>query len=150
MLMKLKKFCALPPAERKLLLQALLCLPLLSLALWSMGFRRLQAWLLRRPASHPSGDCSPDAATVARLVNAAANNLPGHHTCLPRSLLLQFLLRRGGIDCQLMIGVRKLDGRLDAHAWVECSGVPVNDQRGVASQYAVFDGPLAARSFVSS
>jgi hypothetical protein len=150
MLMKLKKFCALPPVERRLLLLALLCLSVLRLSLWWMGFRRLQAWLIRRPAPRPSRDGLPDAATLARLVDAAANNLPGHHTCLARSLLLQFMLRRSGIDCQLMIGVRKLDDHLDAHAWIECSGVPVNDQAGVASGYSAFDGPLAARSFVSS
>src|SRR3954468_6352350 len=105
MLMKLKKFFALSAAERKLLLLALFCLPVLRVALWCMGFRRLQAWLTRSPASRPPPDAFTDAATLGKLVNTAASNFPGNHTCLTRSLLLQFMLRRSGIVCQLMIGV---------------------------------------------
>lgn len=108
----------------------------------------MQAWLLSRPLAGPLRRALLDTAALARLVNAAANNLPGHHTCLARSLLLQSMLRRGGVDCQLMIGVRMLGDRLDAHAWIECSNVPINDEAGIASRYSAFDGPLAARSFV--
>jgi hypothetical protein len=146
---KLSKFRALPAKEKKLLLLAALCLPLLGLGLRWIGFRRIQAWLRSRPLAGRLRHALPEVAALARLVNAAANNLPGRHTCLARSLLLQFMLRRDGVDCQLMIGVRMLGDRFDAHAWIECSGVPISDEPGNVSRYSPFDGPLAARSFVS-
>jgi hypothetical protein len=48
-------------------------------------------------------------------------------------------LRREGLPSQLRIGVRKADGALKAHAWVELCGSVVNDD---PSAVAVFR-PLA-------
>ena len=61
-------------------------------------------------------------------------------------LLLGWLLRRRGVQSQLCIGVRLTQGALDAHAWVECEGVPVNDNPDVNAQFASFGDliPLAA------
>jgi hypothetical protein len=42
------------------------------------------------------------------------------------------------VESQLRIGVRLNQGRLDAHAWVECEGVPVNDRPDVGAQFASF------------
>ena len=41
----LRKFCALEPADRRLLLQIITVLPLTALGLRVFGFRRTQAWL---------------------------------------------------------------------------------------------------------
>jgi hypothetical protein len=43
--------------------------------------------------------------------------------------------------------VRKHDGHLLAHAWVECNGVPLNDDAAFVSDYLPFDGPLPAGAF---
>ena len=59
--------------------------------------------------------------------------------CLPRSLVLWFLLHRRRIDARIHMGVRQLDGALDAHAWVEWGAFVLNDRRNVRSRYAVFD-----------
>jgi hypothetical protein len=56
--------------------------------------------------------------------------------CLPRSLMLCWLLRRRGIDSQLHIGVRKGNGKMEAHAWVERNGVILNDQPDVNERFA--------------
>lgn len=59
--------------------------------------------------------------------------------CLGRSLLLWFLLRRKGIDAELVIGsLAPADGLLAAHAWVEVAGVPVNDEPRVRDRYGSF------------
>jgi hypothetical protein len=40
-------------------------------------------------------------------------------TCLRQSLLVYGILRRHGLGPELKLGVRKIDGTLDAHAWVQ-------------------------------
>ena len=71
------------------------------------------------------------AARLARLVESASRHHLRPMTCLTRSLALQALLRRQGIEADLRIGVRREDGLLHAHAWVEHAGVPVGEREDV-------------------
>jgi hypothetical protein len=60
--------------------------------------------------------------------------------CLGRSLTLWFMLRRRGVDACLIIGAGVSAGEgLDAHAWVEVDGVPVNDVAYVRDHYGSFN-----------
>lgn len=46
-----------------------------------------------------------------------------HYTCLRRATVLAFLLRRDGRDADVVFGARRrVDGRLEAHAWLRCGG----------------------------
>jgi len=138
---KLEKFAALPWPERRTLLAAVALLPLFWLGLKCFGLRRLQAWL-QRPLPATDASLSADEITrIATLVNGAAGLAPIPATCLTRSLLLGWMLRRRGVASQLRIGVRMNKGKLDAHAWVECAGVPINDQPDVGRQFAAFQTP---------
>ncbi len=132
-------------AERWLLAQALALLPLTALALRFMGFQRWQATLARlAPVGSPAVK-SDEAALVrqgratARLVETAARRGLYHASCLPRSLTLWWLLRRHGIDIALCIGVRKNEGRFEAHAWVELQGRILNDREDVRQRFSAFD-----------
>ena len=80
-------------------------------------------------------------------MNIATRHTPFRATCLSRSLLLGWLLRRRGVASDLRIGVRLTNGVLDAHAWVECSGVPVNDRPDIAAQFALFCDLVPLGSF---
>jgi hypothetical protein len=51
---------------------------------------------------------------------------------------LWFLLRRKGIDADLVIGAASSEGSLAAHAWVEVDGVPVNDSPDVSDRFGSF------------
>src|SRR2546425_2686623 len=62
-----------------------------------------------------------DVERASRLVDAVAGWYPPA-TCLKKSLILFRMLRRRGIPAELRLGVRKLDGEVSAHAWVECEG----------------------------
>ena len=73
----------------------------------------------------------------------ATRYLPGETKCLPRSIALLALLRRGGIECELRIGIGKTDPALEAHAWVEINGVPVNETSDVAQRYSAFEPNIA-------
>jgi hypothetical protein len=136
-------------AERWLLAQALVLLPLTALALWVVGFRRWQSALARLTprGTGPKGDEAvliAEGRAAARLVDAAARHGPYRATCLRRSLVLWWLLRRRGTACDLRIGVRKEAGQLQAHAWVEYRGVVLNDWADVSGRYASFNRAIIA------
>ncbi|MDY7092357.1 MAG: lasso peptide biosynthesis B2 protein [Acidobacteriota bacterium] len=135
-----------PARDRWLFLRSLILLPCCRLGLRVLGYRRLTALLGRwsRPAQD-GAQAGPSAELVSahrRAVERGARYLPGHYTCLHRSLLLWWTLRRAGLDCQLRIGVRREDGELAAHAWIEHQGRAVNDQPTVAEEFAPFEAPL--------
>jgi hypothetical protein len=51
---------------------------------------------------------------------------------------LQHLLRRAGEASELRLGVRKVDGRLDAHAWIEHQGAALMEAGDVRERFAPF------------
>jgi hypothetical protein len=134
---KFMKFMTLPAADQGVFLAALMLLPWFWLALRVVGLRRLQEWL-HTPATAESNPDPIQAKRLARLVNRAAQQPLVPATCLSRSLLLQWFLKRQGIASQLRIGIDKTTSEFKAHAWVECAGAPVNDHPDVAQRYAVF------------
>ena len=100
-----------------------------------------------RPSTRQAVDCV-SARRIAALVTASSRRMPIRATCLVRSLALNRMLRRRGIDSRLRIGVRLLEAsRLDAHCWVELDGVPLNDVADIASHYAAIGGALTAQAF---
>ncbi len=149
MVSRFSKLSALTWDERQLLALAALLLPLTWLALKLRGLSHLHARLSALPASRSesSGDLAPDR--MGYLVNAAASHSLFPASCLTRSLLLAWLLQRRGVSSRLRIGVRKAGDALDAHAWVECEGRPVNDAPDVAERFTPFDGPLSPGSFTA-
>jgi hypothetical protein len=146
---KFAKFRALTGAERRVLLAALLWLPLFWLGLQMLGLQRFQRWLQRKPLGTTNRLPLEEIRRLGTLVNIAARYAPGPVTCLTRSLLLCWLLRRKGLESKLRIGVRLTDVGLDAHAWVEYAGAPVNDRPDVDAVYAPFDKAISASAFTS-
>jgi len=63
---------------------------------------------------------SPSIGRIARLVDVVDANLPGHRTCLVRSLTTEVLLRAYDHSFRHRIGVEKTtDGDVQAHSWIE-------------------------------
>jgi hypothetical protein len=141
---KIGRFFALPLASRNLLLQSAVLLPLMALGLRLYGFQR---WFARldRSANPKSKISNPQsqAHRTAALVRLATRYTPFHATCLHRSLTLWWLLRRQGIPGDLRIGVRRQDGRFEAHAWVEYQSTVLNDTPDVNQRFAAFDEVIA-------
>lgn len=125
-----RKLWSLPAPRRSVLARACALLVLTAAALRLLGFRRWQATLARWLPLGRSRDAS--APETARLVAGAARRLAGADSCLPEALVLWALLRRHGIDADLRLGVRKRDGRLEAHAWVERGGRALHDAGAAA------------------
>lgn len=131
--------------ERWTFFVSLVLLPALALALNRAGMRRTRAFLEARtetavPAS--TEEAHERARRIARMVNAAARYSPYKANCLKRSLALWWLLRRRGIDSDVRIGVRKIEGSFQAHAWVEMGGVVVNDTPRFVQAFTPFAGDV--------
>lgn len=60
-----------------------------------------------------------------RLLNKLSRKLPWKPTCLRLATALRDSLCREGIDSNVKIGVCKKDGKIIAHAWLECCGIEV-------------------------
>lgn len=139
---KLIKFVKLESEERWELIQAMILLPMVGTTLRILGvkgtWRMLQGWGVT-PRRLPTDSKIYEIATrTTRLADIAARHGRYGGNCLSRSLLLLWLLRRRGIPCGLRIGVRKILGEFQAHAWVECFGRPVNDSFNVTRRFMPF------------
>ncbi len=126
--------------------QSWFLLPGVDWGLRLFSFRRVQDWALggkRQAFAHSpeNGSAGLEASSletarrVARQVGRAARNHLYPMSCLRRSLVLQHLLRRREIAAALRIGVRREDGMLQAHAWVEVGGVPIDEPEGIAAAF---------------
>lgn len=122
-----------------------------ALGLRLLGFRRWVTLLSRLTpacdalAVSPANPAASDAALqIARLVAAASRHGLYGGRCLERSVTLWWLLRRRCIPAELRIGVRKQGDRLEAHAWVEHLGRPLNDPQDVERDFLPFRPILPA------
>ena len=143
------QFKTLGRAQQRALLAAWAWLPLFWLGLRVLGLPGFQASLLKTPKQNERTLTLPDIQALGEAVNIAARHTPFPATCLTRSLLLGWLLHRRGVQSDLRIGVRLIEGSLDAHAWVECGGIPVNDRPDVATQFEPFGDLMPAKAFVT-
>jgi hypothetical protein len=146
---KIAKFRALSGSQQRLLATALLLLPAFWVALQLLGLRRFNDWLSRAPAGGKPPLAFEEITAIGSLVNSAAFRLLGPGNCLTRSLYLLWLLRRRGVMSDLRIGMRLTNGQLNAHAWVDVAGQPVNDAKDIGERFAAFDQPRFTRMFSS-
>ena len=75
-----------------------------------------------RRMPHADGLARDTAAELARAVQRAARHLPVRPTCLEQALALEHLLRSAGLQASVVLGVRRVGAKLDAHAWLEHGG----------------------------
>ncbi len=147
-----KVIIGLSGSERRVLIAAMALLPAVDLSLRVLGLvktRSILHGLSRRRSVNPRRPADPaDARSdrVVRMVRVAAERSPYRVTCLRQSLVIWWLLRRGGIQNDLRIGVRRTPLGLEAHAWVESGGRPINDPDEVCSTYRVFQELFEAQS----
>lgn len=165
---KLRSYLALPPADRRQTLRALTALPMVVLGLRWLGYGRCHRWLLRlapeakvaeRRASRVGTEALREKTqSVVRAVRLAERNLAvprlfGHALfpvirCLERSLTLWWLLARDHVPAQLRIGVRRAGEGIEAHAWVEVMGLPLDDA-DIGERYLPFAQPLSGEKGVT-
>lgn len=144
---KLAQFRALSSRDRRTFLAAMALLPLFWVGLHVLGLQRLQTWLQHKPRPVAATLSTEELERLGALINSAAHHTLGPANCLTRSLYLWWLLQRKGIACQLRIGVRLTGDVLEAHAWVEHAGIPINDRPDVSTNFAPFADPVSPSLF---
>jgi transglutaminase superfamily protein len=113
---RLKRLAGLTGWERCLLGRAVLVVGITRVALWI-----LPVDVVRRIAARavlPAGNPIP-VDRSAWAVKAVSRYVPGA-TCLTQALAAQALLKSGGHESRVQIGVLRDAGKFEAHAWVIC------------------------------
>jgi hypothetical protein len=138
-LRRLLRLRSLSLAQWRVVLVSLLMLPAIQIALRCRGFGwTAHVLAARSDVTLRAADIS-EATAAAHAVSIVAGRPVVGARCLGRSLLLWFLLRRRGVDAILAVGaLPAAQGDLDAHAWVEVDGRPVNDAADVRERYGNF------------
>lgn len=144
---RLRRFKNLPTPARGLFLRAAVLLPWVALRLKMQGFQATKNSLLglteELPTSLDANEIAERTRLTARMVRAAARHGVGKPSCLEESLVLMHLLRTQGIASQMRIGVKKNVTKFEAHAWVECDGVALNESEALHDHYASFEAEFS-------
>jgi len=142
---KAETWLSLSKSDRALVINAAFLLPIVAASLKTVGLRRTQSWLTRNslgPMVPPTEQTRANVRRAAQMVAVACRQYPFRSNCLPRTIVLWSLLRRGGIDADVRIGVRcNTEGAVKAHAWLEWNGEVINDAADVAREYLPFNRP---------
>ncbi len=121
MIAAMARLKALPPAERKLVPEAIFALGVAAFAIAFLPIRRIAARAARRPAATPMGEAEQArlVAQIGRVVIGCARRAPWRAKCFEQGLAAQWMLRRRRIAATLHYGVAKREDRgLTAHVWV--------------------------------
>ena len=131
---------SLSTAQWRVVLASLVLVPAVQVSLRARGFKRTAGALAVRSQRMAVLTDAAVARPAADAVGLVAGRSVIGARCLGRSLVLWFLLRRRGIDAELVIGAAMpRGGELPAHAWVEVAGEPVNDTSDVRERFGAFD-----------
>jgi hypothetical protein len=129
-----------PASRRRLarLMYALLIVPRPALVVARV--ETVRDWLDRLIAnagieSAGEGDPRRAAHRTAALLTAVARYVFPRPNCLHRSLVLNRVLSAQGIASDIRYGVRRRDGRFEAHAWVEHDGEPLMEPGDLHREY---------------
>jgi hypothetical protein len=120
-----------------ILAQAAVLLPAVRMACRFVTFARLQRLSDRLAGPSRAKSLGPEVA--ARLVRIAADRGLYRARCLERSLVLRWILRREGVDARIILGARKDDNEMQAHAWVEVDGVSLDDETDFHRPFSPFE-----------
>jgi hypothetical protein len=114
-------------------------LAVVRIGLWTMPFRRVQAFADRLGKRRVSSRCqSLSPQQLTSLVSVAADYVPAA-SCLTQALVAHAILKRYGYEAVLRIGAAKEPGgSLIAHAWVECDGQVMIGNSPTLGEYAAF------------
>jgi|ERR1700730_3855363 len=112
---RLKRFAALPPGERRLLLRSFIWISAVRIALWVLPLRVIRAIILR------CSNCSRSDSVneVVWAVRTSSRYVLGA-SCLTQALAAQVLLAGSNHQSRIEIGVAKEQELFAAHAWLVC------------------------------
>jgi len=143
-----QQYSALDPEARKLFRRAATLLPLIVISLRFRGFSKTKERLQAKSDAAAPPEITRERAAetlerTCRMVEAASRHGAVRATCLEESLALWYLLKKQGVMANLRIGVRKPEGKFEAHAWVEYDGAALSRSEQLHRHYAAFDSEFS-------
>ncbi len=136
-----RQLASVGPEGRWAFAAAVLLVPTIRLAVRVRGFGPAFGALERRSDGDAAAFDVERARQVGRAVNLVADRPVIGGSCLPRSMVTWFLLRRLGADAVLVLGADRGADGVSAHAWVELHHAVVNDRTDVRAQFGSFELP---------
>jgi hypothetical protein len=117
--------------------------PFLAVALKVFGYKHISQFLTRTSPnplvkSYPREHAIRIALMLGQVINAASARGLRQATCLERSMMLWWILRCLRISTNLRVGIRREDGHILAHAWLEFDGIVINDRGDIGRLYLPF------------
>jgi Transglutaminase-like superfamily len=118
----LYRFTRIDREERRLFFTGMLLMGAVRMALYVWSLERVTAMLKTLNQRFPRPDDAPAVGLrrAARRLDQAGRFCPLPLTCLAKALAGRALMERYGHAGELRIGVRKSEGKFEAHAWLEC------------------------------
>jgi hypothetical protein len=139
----LGKLLSLDRGSRALLFHALVLVVLIRVALWLLPFRTVHGAVAARARRHEPAQQEHPVQRIVWAISAASRRVP-RATCLTQAFAGTLLLAANGYAATPRLGVAKeADGRLRAHAWVECGGETILGDARIGAFVAL--PPLAVR-----
>jgi hypothetical protein len=105
-------------AARRFVVRTCIAAPLVRASLVIAGFDKTRRWI----AAIPLGPAKADAVDLSdgmRLVSCVFRFNPLGGTCLPQALTQHLVHRLDGTPSRFVVGVRRGELGVEAHAWVE-------------------------------
>jgi hypothetical protein len=105
-----------------------------------LAFRDLHALhsqVRNRKVARPRQGLHPTIDVLCKAMEMSCVFYPKRVLCLQRSAATVLLLRRYGVNAQMVIGVQVLPFK--SHAWVEVEGTVVNDKPYMQEIYSVLE-----------
>ena len=123
----LRKFFGRSWEDKVLLLRSLGLVVTVRFGLWVLPYRTVQRLVQTTTDVPPvtTQEGAPYQRRVVAAVEAVGRRLLGDKPCLVQALVAQRLLRQGGYETLLHLGVSKEGQTLLAHAWLEREGYVV-------------------------
>jgi hypothetical protein len=143
---KLRTFCSMDSYDRSLIVETFWVTLFTSAGIRLIGIPRTQRWLRKWAEGHGEKAAMGGGELVLMRVARAqrtvrrASGFDG--TCLVRSLSLWALLLKRGVMAEIRIGMRRSNGKIEGHAWVEHGSVPVNELADIALSYQPYREPF--------
>ena len=122
------RWLELSPQERLFVLIMTVQLPTVWVGLRTMGTNRMLGWVLAtRRSTHANSHWRLDHTRKCwELTRTTARYCLPQGSCLPQALVLFRWLCKHGLEPELKIGARRGDNVLEAHAWLELDGIPLD------------------------
>lgn len=150
MLKAFKQFRSMPWADRKLFVRFAFIVPLIQISLKIAGFNQIVNFLHRFTKNTVAiPNQANEVERHRRLLFLFYEKFPFAGKCLARSIALWFLLKRMGIETDLRFGMKKENGKLLAHSWVEYKGKPLTLDPEVQLHYKTFSEPIIPKALRS-